>query len=254
MLLAGLALALISAVFLSGILFIIPSFLIAFGQIAWTPYAERYLYITSAFVIIAAVVYLGIKLMPARNPWTVVTVVIILAIFFTSTFLRSITWNNDLRLYKDAVEKTPLSKELRAVYGELLIQIGDYAAALVQLEQGRSIASLEYDERFDLNMSYIYYKLGKVDEAITLSKTILLKSRNKSVKALDSLIVLLKEKMKSAGEPAEENALKQEIFLYTKTLYDLNHDPRLLFDISILAAELGAKKDLIQYYRPKAAP
>jgi len=243
-----------SAMFTSGMFFITPAFLIAFGQIAWTPYAERYLYITSAFFIIAVVVYLGIKLVPARNSWTVVAVMLILAIFFTSTLLRSVTWKSDLTLYEDAVEKTPLSKELRAIYGELLIQKGDYAAALVQLEQGRSIASLDYDERFDLNISYIYYKLGKIDEAITLSKTILLKSRNKSVKALDSLIVLLKEKMKSAGRPAEENALKKEILLYARTLFDLNHDPRLLFDISVLSAELGEKNDVIQFYRPQAAP
>ncbi len=243
-----------SAAFMSGMFFIAPAFLIAFGQIAWTPYAERYVYITSAFVIIAAVVYLDIKLVPARKPWTVFTMVIILAIFFASTFLRSVTWNSDLTLYEDAVEKSPQSRDLRAVYGELLIQKGDYAAALVQLEQGRSIASLDYDERFDLNMSYIYYKLGNIDEAIALSKTILLKSRNKSVKALDSLIVLLKEKMISARSPAEKNALKKEMFLYTKTLFDLNHDPRLLFDISILAAELGEKNAAIQFYRPQPAP
>jgi hypothetical protein len=243
-----------SAMFTSGMFFITPAFLIAFGQIAWTPYAERYLYITSAFFIIAVVVYLGIKLVPARNSWTVVAVMLILAIFFTSTLLRSVTWKSDLTLYEDAIEKTPLSKELRAIYGELLIQKGDYAAALVQLEQGRSIASLDYDERFDLNIAYIYYKLGKIDEAITLSKAALVKSRNKSVKALDSLIVLLKEKMISARSPAEKNELKKEIFLYTKTLFDLNHDPRLLFDISILAAELGEKNDLIQHYRPQVAP
>jgi protein O-mannosyl-transferase len=243
-----------SAVFLSGIFFIIPAFLIAFGQIAWTPYAERYLYITSAFFIIAAVAYLDIKLVPARNIYTAAAVMIILAIFFSSTLLRSITWKSDLTLYEDAVEKSPQSRELRAGYGELLIQKGDYAAALVQLEQGKSISSLDYDERFDLNMSYIYYKLGKIDEAITLSKAALIQSRNKSVKALDSLIVLLKEKMKSAGRPAEENALKKEILLYARKLFDLNHDPRLLFDISVLAAELGEKNDVIQIYRPHAVP
>lgn len=53
---------LVTAIYLAGILLITPSLLIAFDQIAWTPYAERYVYVASAFIIIPSAFFLNRQL------------------------------------------------------------------------------------------------------------------------------------------------------------------------------------------------
>ena len=245
---------LLSAVFISGVLFIMPAFLLAFGQAAWTPYAERYLYIASAFIIISIVVYLYGTPTRARIKLSAAVIMIILSTMFFSTLARSITWQSDLKLYKDAVEKTPTSRELRVSYGELLINTGDYASALAQLEQGRLISSLEYDERFDLYTSYIYYKQGKLDEAIKLGETTLKKSRSKSATALKHMIELLNEKKRITRSPVEKSMLHKEILSHTMKLFELNHDPRLLLDISAFDAERGKQKSMAQQLHSREEP
>ncbi len=49
----------LSALFMTGIFLIAPSFPVALGQIAWTSFAERYIYLSTAFVMIAAVFFIN---------------------------------------------------------------------------------------------------------------------------------------------------------------------------------------------------
>ncbi len=49
----------LSALFMTGIILIAPSFVIALGQMAWTSFAERYMYLPTAFIMVASVFFIN---------------------------------------------------------------------------------------------------------------------------------------------------------------------------------------------------
>jgi protein O-mannosyl-transferase len=240
---------LISALFSAGVFLIAPSFVLAFGQLAWTPYAERYMYITSAFFVIAGVVYLNSRVRLPRALLVKAAAVLVLVAMFAATLDRSMIWQNDLTLSKDTVEKSPQSRDMRALYGALLTKKGYYAEAMVQLEEGRLLPSIEYDERFDLNIAYIYYKQGRIDDAIRLDETALQYSGNISKSALISLIEMLKEKTTSVHTREERRSLNKKLLAYNMKLFELSHDPHILYNLGVTSTSLGEHKKAIAYFQ-----
>jgi len=115
--LAGLCLA-------AAALLMLPAVLIASRQVAWTPYAERYLYQSSAFFslgVCAAVLELR------KNLQTVCIAVLIILLCgaAVSSMQRVLLWKDKLAFYKDAVAKSP---GFGSVYNELgghLLQHGE---------------------------------------------------------------------------------------------------------------------------------
>lgn len=100
---------LMTAIYLAGMLLIAPSLLIAFDQIAWTPYAERYVYVTSAFVIIPSAFYLSKQLECFRKKTLIkagVSALLVTMAMFT--LQRNIYWMKTTAPYqkvKGIVEK-----------------------------------------------------------------------------------------------------------------------------------------------------
>ncbi len=93
---------LLTALFTAGILLITPSLLIAFGNIAWMPYAERYLYVSSAFIIIPSAFYIRNKLEHFRSRTLIKAgVSAILIIMSVVTLDRNIYWKKTTACYKD---------------------------------------------------------------------------------------------------------------------------------------------------------
>lgn len=84
---------LLSALFTASILLITPSLLIAFGNIAWMPYAERYVYVSSAFIIIPSVFYIREKAASLTSRTTIKACVPALIILMSViTLERNIYW------------------------------------------------------------------------------------------------------------------------------------------------------------------
>ena len=93
---------LLSALFAAGILLITPSLLIAFGNIAWMPYAERYVYVSSAFIIIPSAFYIRNKLEHFRSRTLIKAgVSALLIIMSVVTLERNIYWKKTTACYKD---------------------------------------------------------------------------------------------------------------------------------------------------------
>ena len=239
----------LSAVFTTGIFLITPAFLLAFGQIAWTPYAERYLYIPSAFLVSSSVVYLGGRLANYSVAGKRAALLLLLMIMFIGTLNRSIVWQNDVKLCKDTIEESPRARNIRLVYSGLLTGKGDYVEALRQLEIGKELPSLAYDERFDLNMAEIYYRQGRLDDAIAVSELALKNSGGQSALALGYLADLMEIKKNTSTERSEKDLMNRRILAYNQALYKINHDPRLLYSLGVTAAALGENTKALGLFR-----
>lgn len=242
----------VSALFTTGVFLITPSFVIAFNQIAWTPYAERYVYLSSAFITIAVLVYLRQHLVfPNRIVQRVIVFALIVGMAI-STGMRNVTWQTNLGLCRDTVEKSPQSKDMMVLYSALLAESGDYRNALNHAKIASSLFSLDYDERPELTMAYIAQRQGFVDEAIAINETIIRKSKHSSTKALENLISLWEEK---GGGTSNFSAKKEAInkaINYSLQLHQIIPDPNTLYRIGKLYLSIG-EGDLAAHYFKNAA-
>ncbi|MHC1696716.1 MAG: tetratricopeptide repeat protein [Geobacteraceae bacterium] len=87
---------------------IVPALLVPLGRFAWTPVAERYLYMaTPTFCI--ALVFSCILIKPFCKHARITAVVagLILAALLISTSVRIHLWQSNLALYEDSVRKSP---------------------------------------------------------------------------------------------------------------------------------------------------
>lgn len=112
----------ISAVlFAISALFIFPALFVAATPIAWTPFGERYLYIPSAFTVIASLVLLS-RILEQRNKEIlfvpIVSAVIVLSAF--ATYQRGVLWGDNLAMLEDIIAKSPNFGVARNEYGILL--------------------------------------------------------------------------------------------------------------------------------------
>lgn len=235
-----------SAFFVTAILLFSPSFVIATNQIAWTPFAERYLYMSTAFFVLSIASYCI-----SSNCFKVTYVriglpLLVLILMFGFTLERNFVWSSPLSLCEDTVKKSPDSKDMRLLYGSLLAEKGDYAAALQQLWLARAIPSLGYDERPDVNISYIYEKTGKADKAIGLMRSAVEKSKRRSPSCLEGLVGLLVSKLKDSQNPDDRIRLAREIMELHYDLYKLDHDPMHFHQMGLVAHSVGLKHEARQ--------
>lgn len=82
--------------------------LVVFTRLAWTPIAERYMYIPSGPFLVG-IVYWGGGLAEkhGKQNLAVIGILIILGIFTWGTYSRNILWQDNLTLYQDTLAKAP---------------------------------------------------------------------------------------------------------------------------------------------------
>ncbi len=110
--------------FAAAFLLCLPAVLVAVKQIAWTPFAERYLYLPSAFFVLGLSVWIRSNSMQLQGVVTKITLFIV----FISAFAclqRSMLWSNKLAFFQDAITKSPGFGSLYNELGNLRLQSGE---------------------------------------------------------------------------------------------------------------------------------
>ncbi len=86
----------------------VSALLVVFVSLAWTPVAERYMYIPSALFVIGCVFSVGRHIKrPAEQQLAGVLVFSILVFWGWQTADRNVVWQDNLTLYQDTVRKSP---------------------------------------------------------------------------------------------------------------------------------------------------
>lgn len=185
---------LLGALLLTGVFLIVPSFLLAFNQIAWTPYAERYLYLPCAFIV--PCLLLVIRRMIPLQYMKICSVLLFILLLGagSATYARTLAWRSNLELWADTVKKSPLSAAARNDYGIALVQAGRLIEAKAEFEAASKLMSIEYQPRHGLNYALLLVELKDFEGAKIAYETVLKRTNGLSLDGREGLIEVL-EKM-----------------------------------------------------------
>lgn len=201
----------LGALLLTGLFLILPSFLLAFNQIAWTPYAERYLYLPIAFII-PGLLLAAHRLIPAQYKNITSALLVLLLLGAGSlTFARNLTWSSNLALWTDTVIKSPLSSGARNNYGFALYQSGRLLEAKREFEQALKLTSINYQPRHGINHAVVLVKLDDLWGAKSAYETVLKKTGGTSVAAREGLIEVVEKLAAQNQQSGRLGELRSEL-------------------------------------------
>jgi tetratricopeptide (TPR) repeat protein len=234
-------LTLASALFIAGVCMFIPALPFAFGTIAWTGYAERYIYISSAFWIVSIVRYLDELNARYVVVGKVCRVAVPVLLLFSAgqTFNRNLVWQKNLTLLADTVEKSPKVAVIREMYMQALVNAGQYERAKEQYAIGTS-RSVFTSEGPDLILAQIMVKEGKQNEALAMYESAIVKSNFKSERALRSTVSLI-DRMVGDKTSNKDELLKEKKNHYESLLLKISSDPMLFYNLGQKAIGSGDK-------------
>ncbi len=238
----------VSALFMTGVFLITPSFIIAVGQIAWTRYAERYLYVPLGFFLISVLLYLDKNLQFPSRTVKKAAVVALLLVMSVYTLNRTITWQTNRRLCEDTLKQSPQCKDILLIYGGVLDDMGNYEGAIAQFKKAASLPSIGYDEKADLYIAETERRRGNIGESIALNEKVFQKSQRTSQRALSNLISLMEEKRGKSATEEEKKAFDRKLLEYNEALYGLNRNPHILYKLGNIATTLGDRKKALEYF------
>ncbi|WP_173200898.1 hypothetical protein [Geobacter sp. SVR] len=118
--------------FLSGLALLLPALPLVHAEIAWTPYAERYIYISSAFWIAALAVGFCAVQRPFLRMAGVALCLVLIPLASLATFGRACVWQHNVPLFADTVRQSPGHIKSRVLYMAALSRSGKPAEALEQ--------------------------------------------------------------------------------------------------------------------------
>ena len=233
--------SLFSGLILTGFLMIAPALPLAFGTIAWTAYAERYVYLALPFWILAVGCVLP-AVSEGRIKFQVVGTTLLLVAMALIVIQRGQVWATNIALCSDMVAKSPDFKMARGLYMSALVQAGRYREAEEQYRIASRLSAVRYEEQYDLVMASVYLKQGRDAEAEQMLLSALKKSKGQKPGVLQALAAFCDNRTRTAP-PRERDKYERLVLEYTRKLYDLDKDPHTLYQVAKLHLRFGEKAD-----------
>ncbi len=196
----------------AGAFLVTPSFLLMFNQIAWTPYAERYLYVPLAFLIPSLVVWLGQQ----RDPWVLRAVRLLALVtimsFALTTFDRSRVWSTNLGIWGDTVVKSPLSLSAKNDYGLALYNNGILEEALPYFKAAaETYSGVNYNPKYGVNYGIALMETVRLGEAESALTTVLERRKGKYGPAREAMTELYDLRIAESLSDSDKIHLAQEL-------------------------------------------
>jgi len=229
---------------LLGVLLVLPALLFSFGTIAWTGYAERYIYLTSSFWVIAIVLWVGKWSENSEQRRLVATTISVLACITMAviTFERNITWKTNVALLKNTVEQSPKARILWDMYIRALIDSGrEQESEETYHMVSFALPAPFYDDRADLIMCAKLVKDGRHAEALDLYQVAIKRTRFTSEPLLAACLRLLDTMQQfMVYAPDKRLHMMQLEKEYSARLYSKTRNPVYLVEAGQRSVRRGA--------------
>lgn len=229
-----------------------PAILVPFGKMAWTPFAERYLYVPLAFLAPVAAITLKAgraRLAPVGERAAGVAFVGLLLVFFASTLHRAWIWQDNLRLYRDTVAKSPNFPAAKSELASALNRRGEAEEARRLLQE---IRRDNPDSAFvvgDINLARMHMAKEEYAEASALLRKVL-DPKNKRYHALLQELILINDmRWGKAASVDEKQALDRESLAWLYEQQRIQPSNFTLYRIGKQHMRLGDKEQAIATLR-----
>lgn len=227
----------------TGFLLLLPALPFAFGTIAWTAYAERYIYLSTAFwvISIALVVHTGTINSRYAMPRAVILFILIAAAAYI-TYNRNTVWQTNVALMRDTMQQSPKQRKLRDLYIYALVSAGRLDQAEKEFRDALNLLpSIDADIRSGLMIGASMVKMGRYDDALKLYRELLSESRHDSEPLLKETVRLLWTMLNvntiSDSRKLYLTGLERE---YAAKMYAISQDPLIFIEAGDRAIKAGA--------------
>ncbi|MFZ4859278.1 MAG: glycosyltransferase family 39 protein [Desulfuromonadaceae bacterium] len=220
---------------IAGFCMIVPVMPLIFESIAWTSYAERYVYPAAPFWILALAFYsdsAGFDRISLRTSrLCIVGLSLLIFISASATFQRNQVWQTNLALFKDSVEKTPTYKPVRGLYMTALYEKGLYDEALQQYHIAQSLQTIpiKYNPNYELFYVQLLMLKNRFVEAEQELDRIFGKTKGNVPEVYEISVELASRMLLEKNDAAEYKRLKIRLSDAYDKWYELTKDPMLLY-------------------------
>lgn len=234
---------------LFSILFFLPAIPVAISKMAWTPLAERYLYISSfgASFIIVHLVYR----LPLKNISTSL-LSILLIIAATITVQRNFVWQSNLCLFEDTAKKSPRFAAVRNELGIAYAKDGKLEKAKEQFIIAMRLGGEKY---WIPSLNLIEHeKMGNNTISEAKKNYIKLLSRADISKhdILSRIIALTEAEIMKEKDINKVNLLLQEEINYLEQLTAISKSGFYFYRLGQLYLNDGKKEKAKEYFKKAA--
>lgn len=230
---------------------IIPAILVTLVGVAWTPLAERYLYLPSVFFCIG-ITGLLFECAAARNAARPALMIMVLCLVpaTVATAQRNIIWQDQLALYKDSKKKSPDFKKINNEIAISLLYRGKLDAAEQYIKENKN--SFQSDEKVALNLASIYLKKDDIQKAQDVVGKALHDKKDSSINLLKMWAVINEKIIFKTGVKRDNIDDFTELIDTYKAIYERTHEPYQLYRAGQLSLAINNKK-AASYFFSRAA-
>lgn len=232
----------------SAAILILPAVLIAVKQVAWTPYAERYLYLSTAFFAVGLAI--GCQTLHRKYPAILLSsLVLLICGSAQASFQRNLLWKDPQSFFQDAIAKSPEFGSLYHTLGGVLMQKGEIDRAV----EAFSIAdrlNQRVSMRYPIKSSIMGTKLAKGEflEARVYFFQLFKKKQDAPADFLE-LLYTADGKRLNALEEVEKVSLALDLLETIDVLNQKKPDPFWLYRSGQIALVAGNSFAAADYFR-----
>ncbi|MDY0213498.1 MAG: hypothetical protein RBR06_10890 [Desulfuromonadaceae bacterium] len=250
---------LIGALGLTAFFVLSPALLVVFGRMAWTPIAERYLYIPAALSMpaISILVYQacfmpGAVWCKGKERYISSVFMLLLAVFFITTAHRSWLWQDNERLFRDTVQKSPNFLPAKAELATALSNKG-------KTEEARSILAAMQDSQAknyvvaDMNLAGLMLHNEEFDDARNLLLKLYAEHPKKRYEILQLLLKVNDKQLGQVLDPARKLVMQNESLEWLLEQKELKPSPFADYRIGKKQLVLGLEKEAAASFRAALA-
>lgn len=220
---------------IAGFCMVAPVLPLTFESIAWTSYAERYVYPAVPFWILSFAGYAasaGFDRLPLRvHRWYLVGLSFLIITMAAFTLQRNLVWQTNLTLFKDSVEKTPGFKQLRGLYMTALFEKGMYDDALRQHQIAQSLQTihLKYNPNYELFYVQILMAKKEFVKAAQELDRINVKTKGMEPGVYEIFVELAPRIILTSVDESEKMRISEKLADSYDRWYELTKDPMILY-------------------------
>lgn len=246
---------LIGALGLTAFFVLSPALLVVFGRMAWTPLAERYLYIPAALSMPAISIFVyKVCNMPGwvwykkKERFVSSVFVLLFATFFITTMHRSWIWQDNERLFRDTVQKSPNFPPAKAELATALSNKGkiEEARSVLASMQNGNAPSYIVD---DLNLASLMLHNDEFDAARNILLELYAGHPKKRHEILQLLLKVNDKQLGHERDPARKLAMQNESLQWLQEQKELKPSAFTDYRIGKKQLVLGLDKEAAESFR-----